>query len=149
MPTTKNKLNNQPKGKKLSSMKPKISNYYDRPKTKGDVNTKPSKTVPDQSMTISEIISRTQKGLPITGVRVPMYNETDDGSILPDVSKMDISEIYELKKQISETEKQLRKKLAEQQEEERLKQTEEYYKKKFASTPSKPQVIEVQAQEVK
>lgn len=126
----------------------KIRNYYDRPETIGETTDKPSKTVPDQSMTISEIISRTQKGLPVSGVRVPMYNETEDG-VLPDVSKMDISEIYELKRQIARTEKELRKKLQEQQQEEQQRQTEEYYRKKFGKEQPKPQNDITEVEEVK
>lgn len=119
-----------------------IRNYYARPETKGETSDKPSLTVPDQSMTIAEIISRTQKGLPVSGVRVPMYNETEDG-ILPDVSKMDISEIYELKRQIAHTEKELRKKLQQQQQEEQQRQTEEFYRKKFRKDEKQPPAAEV------
>lgn len=126
-----------------------IRTYYNRPETKGESSNMPSKTVPDQSMTIAEIISRTQKGLPVSGVRVPMYNETEDG-VLPDISKMDISEIYELKRQIEKTEKDLRKKLQQEQEEEQLKQTEEFYRRKFQKHElPKTQPIEVKAEEVK
>lgn len=119
-----------------------IRNYYQRPETKGEISNQPSLTVPDQSMTIAEIISRTQKGLPVSGVRVPMYNETEDG-ILPDVSKMDISEIYELKRKIAHTEKELRKKLQQQQQEEQQRQTEEFYRKKFRKDEKQPPAAEV------
>lgn len=110
-------------------------NHYNRSAWKGEINTKPSMTQPNQAMSIREIINRTEKGLPVTGVRVPMYNETEDG-VMPDLRNMDISEIYELKNRIRETEKQLRKQLLEQQEEQRIKETEEFYKKKFAVKPT-------------
>lgn len=77
---TQTKLKNLPKGKNASSMK-QIYSYYNAPKTKGEINTAPSRTIPDQSMTVREIINRSNKGLPITGVKVPMYNETDENRI--------------------------------------------------------------------
>lgn len=110
----------------------KFNNYYRRPVTVGEVNNEPSKTVPDQAMTIDEIISRTQRGLPVTGVKVPMYNETDDG-ILPDLRKLDISEFHELKKRMYKAEKEIRKQLKEEEDKRKQEETEAYYKKKFAT----------------
>lgn len=100
----------------------------------GETKRYPSKTVPDQAMTITQIVDRSRKGLPITGVRVPMYNEGEDG-IMPDLRNMDISEIYALKQQIARKEKEIRKSLEEQEEQKRLQETEEYYRKKFATKP--------------
>lgn len=111
-----------------------FNSYYNRKKPEGEKNTLPSKTVPNQAMTIREIINRTEKGLPVTGVRIPMYNETEDG-IMPDLRDMDISEIYELKKRIKKTEDELRKKLQKEEEERTQKETEEYYRKKFGTKP--------------
>lgn len=130
----RNKLKNLPKGNNTFSMakKPKIQTYYDHNPFVGETNNLPSKTVPDQSMTIREIINRTRKGLPVTGVRVPVYNETEDG-VMPDLRNMDISEIHELKMRIRQTEKDIRKKLQKEHEEEEQRKTEEYYKKKFAT----------------
>lgn len=108
----------------------KFATYYDRPASKGSVNDKPSKTVPNQAMSIDEIIKRTQKGLPVTGVKIPLYNETDDG-ILPDLRRLDISELHELKKRMAQAEKEIRKQLAEDEEKRQLEETEAYYAKKF------------------
>lgn len=110
----------------------KFATYYDRPITKGSVNDKPSKTVPNQAMSIDEIIKRTQKGLPVTGVKIPLYNETDDG-ILPDLRRLDISELHELKKRMAQAEKEIRKQLAEDEEKRQLEETEAFYAKKFAN----------------
>lgn len=115
----------------------KFNTYYKREKPVGEKVTGPSKTVPNQAMTIREIINRTEKGLPITGVRVPLYNETEDG-IMPDLRNMDISEIYELKQRIADKEKQLRKKLQEDEEKKQQEEAEAYYRKKFATPPAKP-----------
>lgn len=118
----------------------KFNSYYSREVSPGEKNTKPSKTVPDQAMTIAEIIQRTQKGLPITGVRVPMYNETEDG-IMPDVSRMDISEVYALKRAIAAKEKEIRQRLQEEEQKRQQEETEAYYKKKFGTPPPKPTEI--------
>lgn len=63
--------------------------------TKGEKNTLPSMTIPDMSFTIQEILIRFSKGLPISGnASKPVYN----GELLvPDVKKMDISEIADLR----------------------------------------------------
>lgn len=119
---------NLPQGNKTFKMK--FATYYDRPATKGSVNDKPSKTVPNQAMSIDEIIRRTQKGLPVTGVKVPLYNETDDG-VLPDLRKLDISELHELKKRMAQAEKDIRKQLAEEEEKRQLEETEAFYRRKF------------------
>lgn len=120
--------------------KVKIKSHYTDNKTKGEANNKPSKTKPDESMTVREIINRTQKGLPVTGVKVPMYNETEEG-IMPDLRNMDISEIYELKQRIKRKEDEIRKSLQKQQEEKQLSEREEYYRKKFGEkAEEKPQV---------
>lgn len=103
---------------------------------KGEVNTLPSKTIPDQAMSIREIINRSQKGLPVTGVSVPLYNETEDG-IMPDLRNMDISEIYELKIRIQQKEKEIKKQLEEEAEKRQLEETEAYYAKKFKKLETK------------
>lgn len=48
-----------------------------------------SLTVPDQTMSIKEIVRRFASGLPVTGVRVPMFNEEED---LPDWEGLDLAE---------------------------------------------------------
>lgn len=138
------KLKNLPKGKNSFSMN--FNTYYNRKPSVGERNDQPSKTVPDQALSVREIINRTQKGLPVTGVRVPMYNETDDG-IMPDLRNMDISEIYELKQRIKKTEAEIKRQLQEAEEKRQQEETEEFYKKKFASKP-KPEVV-TDAEEVK
>lgn len=126
-------------------MKPTIKHYYNGSSQKFEVNTLPSMTVPDMSMTIAEIIARTQKGLPVTGVRVPIYNETDEG-IMPDLRNMDLSEVAELKRKMQKAEKEALKKLEELKQEQLTKEREEFYKKKFAKE-DKPVITE--AEEVK
>lgn len=57
----------------------------------GEVNTLPSMTRPDESMSIIEIVNRFAKGLPLGGQKNPVYNGEDSG--IPDNwDKMDLSE---------------------------------------------------------
>lgn len=44
----------------------------------GEKNNLPSETIPDQSMSISEILRRFAQGLPIDGARVSEYDEGED-----------------------------------------------------------------------
>lgn len=62
----------------------------------GELNKLPSMTIPDQTMSVAEILSRYARGLPITGERVPIYNGEDDPLDGIDISKMDYAEREEL-----------------------------------------------------
>lgn len=58
----------------------------------------PSMTIPDQTMTISELLRRHANGLPYSGPQVPVYDENIDGEdpdfddYMPDLSKMDLAD---------------------------------------------------------
>lgn len=81
-----------------------IKNYINMKKVKnwlnadefevvGEVNDLPSMTVPDDSMSIREILDRFARGLPIDGFRVPMYDEDND---MPDIRTLDFAERQQL-----------------------------------------------------
>lgn len=61
----------------------KFQTPYRVEKPIGESNFGISLTVPDQSMSISELVRRTRAGLPLTGSRVPQYNEDDDFTMDP------------------------------------------------------------------
>lgn len=72
----------------------------------GEINTKPSKTRPNESYTMSEIVTRSQMGLPLSvKTFVPAYY----GEEMPNLRKLDISEakaiIEENKRKIDEVNK--------------------------------------------
>lgn len=50
-------------------------------------NLLPSMTVPDLSLTVAELLERSQMGLPPEGERLPIY---DEGDPYPDISRMDL-----------------------------------------------------------
>lgn len=60
-----------------------------------EINEGESMTVPDQAMSIQEMLRRAASGLPLDGGKVPMYEgdeDTEDDDLIghPDLSKMDL-----------------------------------------------------------
>lgn len=62
----------------------------------------PSKTVPDQSFTVRQVMDRYAKGLPITGVNKEAVYHGDDSMLGIDTSKLDMAELQELRLQVSD-----------------------------------------------
>lgn len=56
-------------------------------------NTMPSKTIPDQVMSLKEILQRFASGLPVDGGKVPMYYGEEFE--MPNIDKMDLAERHE------------------------------------------------------
>lgn len=73
--------------------KVKNSLNYDYNDQKGEVNTLPSMTIPDQTMSIRTIVDRYARGLPITSF-TPVY-EGDD-FYMPDPKTLDLVDRAEL-----------------------------------------------------
>lgn len=68
---------------------------------KGEVNHSPSKTVPDQNLTVRELLIRHTRGLPIPASKsIPIYDEEDYGQ--PDFSIMDLAEIEQFQRDANE-----------------------------------------------
>lgn len=76
----------------------KFKTIYNSTPDKGEKVSKKSMTIPDMSMSIKEIMRRHASGLPISGERVPIYQEEE----MPNLQKLDISELHQLKKQTDE-----------------------------------------------
>jgi len=57
-------------------------------------NYSPSMTIPDQTMSIRTILDRHSRGLPIDGIKVPLWDGEDND--LPDWRKLDLAERQEL-----------------------------------------------------
>lgn len=66
---------------------------YAGPYQSGEVNTLPSLTIPDQTMSLKEILDRYTHGLPFDDVRTPVYHGDVD---VPDMSRLDLVEQHEL-----------------------------------------------------
>lgn len=75
----------------------KWNTQYEPHKVKGEENKFPSQTIPNEAMSIREILVRYSRGMPID-TRVPIYDEENDlGSLNP--RKMDLADIQELREQ--------------------------------------------------
>lgn len=78
----------------------------------------PSQTVPDQSLSVKEILTRYAQGLPLAGEKIPVY-EGEEESIPANWDKMDLSERADYVEHHAKKIKQMQRNL-EQQEEERI-----------------------------
>jgi hypothetical protein len=78
----------------------------------GEKNHGVSKTIPDQSMSIPELIRRYSSGLPLGGSKVPIYTGEEDILQGTDFNKLDLSEKHEflrsIKQEYNETVNRLR-----------------------------------------
>lgn len=64
-----------------------------------EIFTHPSKTIPDQSMSVREIMDRYARGLPLDGEKVPVYHGEDE--LIPDYDNMDLAERQAFKEAIA------------------------------------------------
>lgn len=88
---------------------------------KGEKNDLPSQTIPNEAMSIREILVRYARGLPIDG-KVPLYDEAND---LPDPRKLDLAEIQELREQYQAEIAEIKAKQEKYQSEQKRKEEEE------------------------
>ncbi|MFY7787217.1 MAG: hypothetical protein ACOVQA_05025 [Thermoflexibacteraceae bacterium] len=99
----------------------KIASQYGYHHPSGETNTQPSQTVPDQSMSVSEIMRRYAQGLPMAGYKVPTYSDDENqdlNDVFPNIKKLDLAELQELKLNTAIQIKELTKK-AKQEEQQR------------------------------
>lgn len=91
---------------------------YDHKKMRREVNNKPSLTVPDQSLSVKQILDRYARGLPLGGMKVPVYDGEED---VPDFNKLDLAERQELLEQTKQSITNIKASLLKDQEEKRIK----------------------------
>lgn len=60
----------------------------------------PSMTIPDQSMSVKDMLDRQSRGLPVTGARIPVYHGEDD--FYPDFDKMDLADREQILRDVKE-----------------------------------------------
>ena len=75
----------------------------------GEVNNQPSETVPDQTMTMREILIRYAKGLPIDGEKTPLWE--DGEGYAKDPETLDLAEREELATQAREELQQINERI--------------------------------------
>jgi len=88
--------------------------------TKGEVNTQPSLTIPDQTLSIKQIMDRFSKGLPLDGHREAIYNGEDDD--MPDLAHMDLADREQAIKEAQYEAETLADKIKEDKKQKALKQ---------------------------
>jgi hypothetical protein len=76
-----------------------ILNYQEY---KGQINNKPSMTVPDQAMSIKEILTRFSRGLSVGGFPTSFDDIDDPDDMLPDPRTMDLSERKQYEQMVKE-----------------------------------------------
>jgi len=101
----------------------------------GEVNDLPSQTIPDQTLSVRELLVRYAKGLPLEGLKQPIW-EGEDGDAI-DPRRLDLAERQEL-------EIQARQELAEIEERLKSKKVE-----KTTAKLSKEDIEDIQSQDVK
>jgi hypothetical protein len=74
-----------------------------------EVNNLPSLTIPDQTMSIREILERFSKGLSIEQGKVPIYEGEED--YLPDLKTLDLVDRAELLEQVRKEKQELENKI--------------------------------------
>ncbi len=76
---------------------------------KGEVNNQPSETVPDQTMSMREILIRYAKGQPIDGTKTPLWEEGE--GYAKDPETLDLVEREELATQAREELQQINERI--------------------------------------
>lgn len=102
----------------------KIKNMLNYTASEGKKFTMPSLTIPDETMSIRELLSRHANGMPLTNGKEPYYADENSMGINP--KTLDLTEWAELKTEKDKTMKQYKKAKAEQDEAEKIA----YYKQK-------------------
>lgn len=109
-------------------------NYLDHD---GEVNNLPSETIPDETMSIREILDRYARGLPLNGMRTPLYQREPSFDDLPDPATMDLAERQELAEMLEAELEDLREKQI------RYRVSEEERQKAAAAAPPEASSDEV------
>lgn len=111
--------------------------------TKGEDCSAPSKTVPDQTMSIREIVARFVRGMPISaGMREPLYSdqEIDLDNPPPDIMNMDFAEreqfVREAKAELEELEAKEATRKKDEAAKRQKKALDKYVEKKLSEKPA-------------
>lgn len=96
-------------------MKPKIFNHFNREERPiREYTVTPSLTVPDQSMTIREILERYARGLPLEAGKVPIYHGEDNPTV--DLNAMELTDRMDFIQETMEKGEKAKKDLDEQKQ---------------------------------
>jgi len=96
----------------------KWNTQYNPHQVKEETNDSPSLTIPNEALSVREILIRYSRGLPIDE-RVPIYDEEND---LLDPRKLDLADVQALREQYQEELQNLKEKQKQQHEEQKQKE---------------------------
>lgn len=97
-----------------------------------EYNSLPSLTVPDQSLTVQQLLTRNAQGLTTFNGQVPMYALNDDEfDELPDVKRLDLTELEELREQNEKYIKDYRDMVQKQKALDNKKVLDEQFEKRY------------------
>jgi hypothetical protein len=88
-------------------------------KYKGQGNFGESKTVPDQSMSLRELLIRYAKGLPLEGQKTPIWEGEEGFDVDP--QKLDLAEVEELREKAEQELKDINNRVKQEVEKKRAK----------------------------
>lgn len=87
-----------------------------------EVHGKPSLTIPDQSLTIKEILQRYAQGLPLhASAQIPIYHGDNE---IPDLQRMDLAEREQYLNDLKQTVEDTKARINQQLEDEKRQQEE-------------------------
>lgn len=111
--------------------KPKIKTQYNAAEFDRfpETITGPSVTIPDQTLSLKQLLDRFARGLPIDSEKFPIYHGEEED--LPDLAKMDISEIADLRDAVNKDIKDKQEELIRQQTELDKAEAEKNQKEQF------------------
>lgn len=95
--------------------------HYGNTPSLGEINTAPSQTIPNQSFSVREIMTRYAQNLGWNGPKIPVYDNGEDPLGGIDLERLDLTERAEILEQVTERIKVLRHEMAEAQKPKRLK----------------------------
>lgn len=79
-------------------MKFQSAGTYDYRRFPGEINNEPSMTVPDQTMSLKELLERYARGLPVAGAKQEIFHGEE---FVPDLNRMDLSEQQDLREHLA------------------------------------------------
>lgn len=116
-----------------------IKTYFNSVPYSGKVFTQPSLTVPDQTLSIREILDRYARGLPLE-VRTPIWDDNaDENDVMPDPRTLDLAERQQMAIDASNELEHLKLKMKEKYGKEKQKQLLKSENKPIVEPPPTPQ----------
>lgn len=91
--------------------------------TKGQINNEPSQTIPDQSMSLRELLIRYAKGLPLEGAKTPIWDGEEGFDRDPET--LDLAEREELAEKAREELKEINDRIKQKVAEKKAKKRSE------------------------